>query len=301
MCTMVKLISLFFQILATLLLAAAVSRAAGPVSFSIRSASGALLDTVRGAELGELGDGAKPTMIELRGTNSVDVSLDVDGSAQGRLIIADGTEKNVAISASASGGSFKASFSWDAWKNQFGEIEEGKTFSMSMAIWSSDPPLARRADVAVLTYVKGPAAAVPPGKVPLAARVTEALASMAIKPEIVHMFRPEEKMVPAALSYAFALVVFAPMVLAAGLMTKIASVPRAASDAPSTLSYIFYGGIVSIVAIEIAFWLGLFNLMQVFPVLLVTEVVVMVVGIKASHAAKNRGGTKKETTAKKNK
>ena len=122
---------------------------------------------------------------------------------------------------------------------------------------------------------------------------------MGVMPEITHMFRPEEKMVPSVVSYAFALVIFAPLVGAVGLMAKGTSLPSSSpssSSPSSSLAWLFYAGIVAIVSFEFAFWLGVLNLMQVFPVLCALELVTMLLGIKLANA---RQGPRRATTGTK--
>ena len=121
--------------------------------------------------------------------------LDIGGSGnQGRAIVQRraGDSKNVVLALSPSGGKASATFGWDLWKNRFGEIEPGTEFDVSIAVWSSDAASAHRVDVAMLTFINGPASAPVPGKVPLATRITEALASMSLKPEILHVFLREK-------------------------------------------------------------------------------------------------------------
>ena len=116
-------------------------------------------------------------------------------------------------------------------------------------------------------------------------------------------------MVPSVVSYAFALVIFAPLVGAVGLMAKGTSLPSSSpsssspsssslpsSSPSSSLAWLFYAGIVAIVSFEFAFWLGVLNLMQVFPVLCALELVTMLLGIKLANA---RQGPRRATTGTK--
>jgi hypothetical protein len=212
--------------------------------------------------------------------------LDIGGSGnQGRAIVQRraGDSKNVVLALSPSGGKASATFGWDLWKNRFGEIEPGTEFDVSIAVWSSDAASAHRVDVAMLTFINGPASAPVPGKVPLATRITEALASMSLKPEILHVFRPDEKMIPAPVSYLCALVALAPALGALVLMARGGDKDRTGSS-PNALAMLFYGGLVLIVVVETAFWLGVVNLMQVVPILALGELAVMAFGIRLSKA-----------------
>jgi len=268
--------------------------------FAIKSSAGAVLSKVA-VDSGEV------KKIDLRGSTTLEVTFDGAGSGSGSqasLIVqraeemADGKNgkngKNVVVFASpAAGGKMRASFGWDAWTDRHGGIDAGAEFGVSLAVWGGDPPVASKTEVAVLSFVKGPALAPTPGVVPLAARVAKKLASMGVMPEITHMFRPEEKMVPAVVSYAFALVIFAPLVGAVGLMAKGTSSPPSSSPPSSSLAWLFYAGIVAIVSFEFAFWLGVLNLMQVFPSLCALELVTMLLGIKLANA---RQGAHRATT-----
>ncbi len=211
------------------------------------------------------------------------MAFDIGSGNQGRAIVQRraGDNKNVVLALTPSGGKALATFGWDLWKNRFGEIEQGTEFDVSIAVWSSDPPSARLVDVAKLVFINGPAPAPVPGKVPLATRITNAIASMSLKPEIAHMFRPEEKMIPAPVSYLCSLVVLAPVVGALVLMAGDGVKGRTGSRSDS-LATLFYGGLMLIVAIEVAFWLGVVNLMQVAPVLAVSELAVMALGLRLS-------------------
>lgn len=311
-----------------LLLAATCAAAAGFSSFKVLAPSSAVLETIEPND-GEMkrvdlqssrrlevrrilsrrwGRGRRPSPVARRPSIAVAVpstwplnnpdtrcatqmTFDIDGSVnQARAIVQRGAadNKNVVLALTPSGGKSSATFGWDAWKNRFGEIEQGAEFDVSIAIWSKDPALAHRVDVAKLTYTKGPSAAPSPGNVALATRITEALASMSLKPEISHMFRPEEKMIPAPVSCLCALAVLAPLVGALVLMAKGGEKVRA-KPSSKTMASLFYGGLVVIVAIEVAFWLGVFNLIEVFPLLVVAELAVMASGIRMArtkaHAA----------------
>ena len=191
-----------------------------------------------------------------------------------------GDDKNVVVFASPAGGKLKAIFGWDSWKNRYGDIEQGSEFAVSVAVWG-DQESVRRTDVAMLTFVSGPTAAPTPGKVPLSTRITDAVASMSRKPDIVHMFRPEERMVPVLVSYACTIVVLAPLVGALLLMSK-STVDVGVQSGAKLLGAFFYGGIVLIMATEVAFWFGALNLLEVFPVLVALELCVMASGIRLS-------------------
>lgn len=214
------------------------------------------------------------------------MTYDIGSGNQGRAIVQrrTGDNKNVVLALTPSGGKASATFGWDLWKNRFGEIEQGTDFDVSIAIWGSDPPSSRLVDVAKLTFINGPGSAPLPGKVPLATRITDAIASMSVKPEIAHMFRPEEKMIPAPVSYLCSIVVLAPVVGAFVLMAR-GGMTRAGSRS-GALAGLFYGGLTLIVAVEVAFWLGAVNLMQVAPVLAFSELVVFVLGLRLSKKKK---------------
>jgi hypothetical protein len=288
-------------LLACLCVQGARAAALQAVEFEIKSSAGAVLSKVA-VDSGEV------KKIDLRGSTTVEVTFDGAGSgSQASLIVQRAEEKadgkNVVVFASpAAGGKMKASFGWDAWTDRYGGIDAGAEFGVSLAVWGGDPPVARKTEVAVLAFVKGPAVAPTPGVVPLAARVAKKVASMGVMPEITHMFRPEEKMVPSVVSYAFALVIFAPLVGAVGLMAKGTSLPSSSpsssspSSPSSSLAWLFYAGIVAIVSFEFAFWLGVLNLMQVFPVLCALELVTMLLGIKLANA---RQGPRRATTGTK--
>lgn len=285
-------------LLACLCVQGARAAALQAVEFEIKSSAGAVLSKVA-VDSGEV------KKIDLRGSTTVEVTFDGAGSgSQASLIVQRAEEKadgkNVVVFASpAAGGKMKASFGWDAWTDRYGDIDSGAEFGVSLAVWGGDPPVARKTEVAVLAFVKGPAVAPTPGVVPLAARVAKKVASMGVMPEITHMFRPEEKMVPSVVSYAFALVIFAPLVGAVGLMAKGTSLPSSSpssSSPSSSLAWLFYAGIVAIVSFEFAFWLGVLNLMQVFPVLCALELVTMLLGIKLANA---RQGPRRATTGTK--
>ena len=280
-------------LLACLCVQGARAAALQAVEFEIKSSAGAVLSKVA-VDSGEV------KKIDLRGSTTVEVTFDGAGSgSQASLIVQRAEEKadgkNVVVFASpAAGGKMKASFGWDAWTDRYGGIDSGAEFGVSLAVWGGDPPVARKTEVAVLAFVKGPAVAPTPGVVPLAARVAKKVASMGVMPEITHMFRPEEKMVPSVVSHAFALVIFAPLVGAVGLMAKGTS--PSSSSPSSSLAWLFYAGIVAIVSFEFAFWLGVLNLMQVFPVLCALELVTMLLGIKLANA---RQGPRRATTGTK--
>lgn len=283
-------------LLACLCVQGARAAALQAVEFEIKSSAGAVLSKVA-VDSGEV------KKIDLRGSTTVEVTFDGAGSgSQASLIVQRAEEKAdgktvVVFASPAAGGKMKASFGWDAWTDRYGDIDAGAEFGVSLAVWGGDPPVARKTEVAVLAFVKGPAVPPTPGVVPLAARVAKKVASMGVMPEITHMFRPEEKMVPSVVSYAFALVIFAPLVGAVGLMAKGTSLPSPSSSSPSSsLAWLFYAGIVAIVSFEFAFWLGVLNLMQVFPVLCALELVTMLLGIKLANA---RQGPRRATTGTK--
>jgi len=208
------------------------------------------------------------------------MSFKLDDSASQASVIVQrrtGDDKNIVVFASPVNGRANANFAWDSWKSRFGDIEQGTEFDVSIAVWGADESSgssgssARRTDVALLTYVDGPTSSPTPGKVPLTTRITEAVASMSQKPEIIHMFRPEEKMIPAPVSYACALVVLAPVVSGMALMSKYGT-ESGSSQRAKLLSTMFYGSIILTIAAELAFWFGAVNLMEVFPMLVLCAV-----------------------------
>ncbi|XP_076899424.1 dolichyl-diphosphooligosaccharide--protein glycosyltransferase subunit 2-like [Bidens hawaiensis] len=85
------------------------------------------------------------------------------------------------------------------------------------------------------------------------------------KPEIAHIFRPQEKRPPQELSYAFAGLVFVPfLAFLVGLLRLGVNMKKfPTSTVPATLAILFHGGIAAVLGLYVLFWLKL----DLFPTL----------------------------------
>lgn len=223
---------------------------------------------------------------------------------QASLIVSKkGSERNIVTFASARDGRMVGSFSWGLWENQFGSISPGESFDLTVAIGS--PELVFKAPLTSLVYRPGPKIAPVPGQIPTVTRIKDTLSSLAVMPEIIHQFRPEEKMVAVPVSLGYVAVVLAPTLVSIGYMYKVGANWKALSHASmevQLLANLFHIGIASIVIIHLAFWLK-YNLLQILPVLVPVEIVTMLVGIKLSSVSSASNGSisaSSEETSKKN-
>lgn len=175
-------------------------------------------------------------------------------------------------------------FEWSTWENQFGAIKDGEAFEMSVALGNRSPAIAHKTSLASIIFISGPKPTQIPGKIPVIDRIARVLASLSIMPEIVHQFRPEEKMVAAPFSVVWAALVFVPVVVSVLLMIRCGANLKGYSESRASAKFVsnlFHLGILSIVVVQLAFWLR-FNLMQILPVLVPLELMTLALGIKLS-------------------
>lgn len=206
---------------------------------------------------------------------------------QASLIVSKKQEtsgKNIVSFASVKNGKMVGTFDWSAWENRFGVIEDGEMFEMSIAIGNGSPAGAHQTTLASLVHLLGPKPTLAPGQVPVTSRIAKTVESISTMPEIVHQFRPEEKMVASPVSAVCALLMFAPVVFSVGVMVKSGANLKGYDESHGSVRFIanmFHLGTLSIIAIQLAFWLK-FNLMQILPVLVPVQLVTVALGIKLS-------------------
>jgi hypothetical protein len=228
---------------------------------------------------------------------------------QASLIVSKkGSDRNIVTFAAARDGRMVGTFSWALWENQFGSISPGESFDMTVAVGNTSPELVFKAPLTSLLYSPGPKIAPIPGQIPTVTRIKDTLSSLAAMPEIIHQFRPEEKMVAVPVSLGYVAIVLAPTLVSIGYMYKVGANWKALSNASTEvqlLANLFHMGIASIVIIHLAFWLK-YNLLQILPVLVPVEMVTMLVGIKlssvssASNGSRPAAASSAETSSKKN-
>jgi hypothetical protein len=197
-------------------------------------------------------------------------------------------EKNLVVFARPStGGRMDAKFDWSAWNNQFGDVQHGEEFDVSIAVGSRSPPIAKKENVATLTFAKGPAAAPIPGVVSVSDRIAKVAAALSVKPEILHMFRAEERMVAPVVSFAFSLLIVMPIFASLLLIIRNGAGTQGLRSLPGhiqVMAVLFLAGVAAVLVVEFTFWLGMFNLLQVFPTLMALEIFTFLLGIKLSGA-----------------
>ena len=207
------------------------------------------------------------------------------------------TGKNVVSFASVKSGKMVGMFDWSIWENQFGTIRDGETFELSVVVGSSSPARAFQTTLAALVYLSGPKPTLAPGQVPVTARIAKTVSSISMMPEIAHQFRPEEKMVAAPVSLAFAALMFAPVIFSIGLMIKSGANLKGLREfhgSARVIASMFHLGTAIIIVIQLAFWLK-FNLVQILPVLVPVQLITLALGIKLS--AMTTAGSKSVATS----
>lgn len=194
------------------------------------------------------------------------------------------SRKNVVSFASVQSGKMVGIIDWAAWENQFGSIADGEVFELSVVIGNSSPASAYQTTLASLVYVPGPKPTQPPGQIPATSRIAKTVASLSIMPEIAHQFRPDEKMVAAPISLAYAILIFSPVIVSVGLMIRSGANLKGYGETHGSVRFVasmFHLGSVVIIAIQFAFWFK-YNLMQILPVLVPVQLVTLALGIKLS-------------------